>query len=176
MFAGMEFHECGRTSQTKLVYVALWQHTERLKAMARKDSKVDFDERLDYHAVLGVASGVSAADLTRAYRTRALLEHPDKNPTDRDGATRRFQAVKEAYLILSDPAARAVLERCGNALPPRRDDGGTPDRTANGCAPSSCRKSVRPPVNAPRRPSAVRQICIATLRPPLLPATPQHRL
>lgn len=55
----------------------------------------------DHYATLGIARGASDADIKRAYRRLASQHHPDKG-----GDTARFQAVEEAYRILSDPAAR----------------------------------------------------------------------
>ena len=55
----------------------------------------------DHYATLGISRGASDADIKRAYRRLASQHHPDKG-----GDTARFQAVEEAYRILSDPAAR----------------------------------------------------------------------
>ena len=42
----------------------------------------------------------------KAYRARALTEHPDKG-----GTADRFRALQEAYRVLSDPALRCAYER-----------------------------------------------------------------
>ena len=55
----------------------------------------------DHYATLGIGRGASDAEIKRAYRRLASQHHPDKG-----GDTARFQAVEEAYRILSDPAAR----------------------------------------------------------------------
>ncbi|EGB08951.1 hypothetical protein AURANDRAFT_17329, partial [Aureococcus anophagefferens] len=55
--------------------------------------------------VLGVARDASAAEIKQAYRKRALLSHPDKNPGDCD-AVDRFLRATLAYEILRDPAKR----------------------------------------------------------------------
>ena len=55
----------------------------------------------DYYATLGIGRGASDAEIKRAYRRLASQHHPDKG-----GDTARFQAVEEAYRILSDPVAR----------------------------------------------------------------------
>ncbi len=55
----------------------------------------------DYYATLGVDRGATAADIKQAYRRLANQHHPDKG-----GSTEQFQAIEEAYRVLSDPAAR----------------------------------------------------------------------
>ena len=55
----------------------------------------------DHYATLGLSRGASDADIKRAYRRLASQHHPDKG-----GDTARFQAVEEAYRILSDAASR----------------------------------------------------------------------
>jgi len=59
--------------------------------------------------VLGVRPDASDRDITRAYRRLARAWHPDTRPAGA-GATARFQAVSDAYELLSDPAQRAVYD------------------------------------------------------------------
>ena len=54
------------------------------------------------HTVLGLQVGASAAQIRSAYLRKAREEHPDKNPTARDLATRRFQRVGKAYKLIKD--------------------------------------------------------------------------
>jgi curved DNA-binding protein len=55
----------------------------------------------DYYATLGVDRTATDSDIKRAYRRLASQHHPDKG-----GSTEKFQAIEEAYRVLSDPAAR----------------------------------------------------------------------
>lgn len=55
----------------------------------------------DHYATLGVARDASDADIKRAYRRLASQHHPDKG-----GSTQQFQAIEEAYRVLSDPTSR----------------------------------------------------------------------
>ena len=55
----------------------------------------------DHYATLGVSRGASDAEIKRAYRRLASQHHPDKG-----GSTEQFQAIEEAYRVLSDAAAR----------------------------------------------------------------------
>ena len=49
---------------------------------------------------LGVAPDASAAQIRRAYYTRSLLLHPDKNPGA--DAAEAFSRVAEAYQVLNN--------------------------------------------------------------------------
>ncbi|MDX1446426.1 DnaJ domain-containing protein [Lishizhenia sp.] len=54
-----------------------------------------------YCKILGVSSHASAQEIKKAYRKKALIYHPDKNPTD--AAMEKFIAIQEAYEYLSNP-------------------------------------------------------------------------
>jgi molecular chaperone DnaJ len=61
--------------------------------------------RRDPYQVLGVPPTADADAIKRAYRERALRDHPDRNPGD-PAAEERFKAASEAYATLRDPDAR----------------------------------------------------------------------
>lgn len=61
--------------------------------------------RRDPYEVLGVPRAADADAIKRAYRERALRDHPDRNPGD-PGAEERFKSASEAYATLRDPDAR----------------------------------------------------------------------
>merc|ERR1712050_765153 len=50
----------------------------------------------EYYQELGLPRGSKAQAVRRAYRQLALKYHPDKNSNSQE-ATRRFQAITEAY-------------------------------------------------------------------------------
>lgn len=63
-----------------------------------------------YYVTLGVDQDCGEADIKKAYRKLALSSHPDKIPSTGqtyEEATQRFQALQEAYSVLSDTNERA---------------------------------------------------------------------
>ncbi|MBB4265401.1 DnaJ domain-containing protein [Roseospira visakhapatnamensis] len=62
-----------------------------------------------YYGVLGLTPRADTAAIKRAYRSRAKLLHPDRNPSPR--AVAEFQFLNEAYRVLSDPEARTLYDR-----------------------------------------------------------------
>ncbi|MDO8926467.1 MAG: J domain-containing protein [Sideroxyarcus sp.] len=57
------------------------------------------------YTILGVAPTASTEDIKKAYRALAMRHHPDRNP--HSSAEVRFNAIKKAYELLSDPQKRA---------------------------------------------------------------------
>lgn len=55
--------------------------------------------------ILGVSPTASTDDIKKAYRALAMRHHPDRNPNS--NAEVRFNAIKKAYELLSDPKMRA---------------------------------------------------------------------
>jgi hypothetical protein len=55
---------------------------------------------MDPYAVLGVAPGAPADELTAAYRHLAKRWHPDRNPAQRAEAERRMAEINAAYELL----------------------------------------------------------------------------
>jgi len=65
----------------------------------------------DYEA-LGVAPSATQAEIKRAYYFLARQLHPDKNPDD-PHAKAKFQAIGEAYQVLSSDELRARYDASG---------------------------------------------------------------
>lgn len=75
---------------------------------------MDAAGEIDHYAILGLPSGEEGAKLSKdeikkAYRAKALISHPDKNPND-PLAHSNFQKLKTSYEILSDATARAAFD------------------------------------------------------------------
>ncbi|MGH9948709.1 MAG: molecular chaperone DnaJ [Pyrinomonadaceae bacterium] len=67
----------------------------------------------DYYEVLGVTKTSTEVEIKRAYRTKAVQYHPDKNPGD-TAAEEKFKECAEAYSVLSDSQKRAQYDRFGH--------------------------------------------------------------
>ncbi len=68
----------------------------------------------DYYEVLDVQRDATPEDIKKAYRKKALRNHPDRNPGDKE-AEARFKEAAEAYEVLSDSDKRARYDRYGHA-------------------------------------------------------------
>ncbi|MBT0570604.1 DnaJ domain-containing protein [Curvibacter sp. CHRR-16] len=62
----------------------------------------------DHYAALGLSSAATLADIKKAYRQRAALYHPDRNPAPEAAAL--FRAVQDAYDVLSDDTKRKAYD------------------------------------------------------------------
>lgn len=69
-------------------------------------ARIRYDPDNDYYRLLDVAPSASPAEIQRAFHQLAKDLHPDRNPERQQWATAAFQAVNEAYAVLSDPARR----------------------------------------------------------------------
>lgn len=62
--------------------------------------------------ILGVSPGASSDDIKKAYRSLAMRHHPDRST--HPGAYNRFNAIKTAYELLSDPQKRTEYDQSIN--------------------------------------------------------------
>lgn len=68
----------------------------------------------DFYEILGVTKSASSDEIKKAYRKKALLHHPGKNPGDKS-AEEKFKEAAEAYDVLSDPNKKARYDQYGHA-------------------------------------------------------------
>ncbi|CEP63474.1 Caj1p LALA0_S08e03312g [Lachancea lanzarotensis] len=66
----------------------------------------------EYYDLLDIQPNASATEIKKAYRKKAMLTHPDKHPDDPEAHT-KFQAVGQAYQVLSDPELRSRYDQFG---------------------------------------------------------------
>ncbi|KAI6247069.1 hypothetical protein HI914_04682 [Erysiphe necator] len=71
-----------------------------------------------YYDALGVKTDATELEIKKAYRKLAIITHPDKNPGD-ETAHEKFQAIGEAYQVLSNAELRKQYDKYGKerALP-----------------------------------------------------------
>ncbi len=70
--------------------------------------------RRDYYEILGISRNASPEDIKKAYRSKALDHHPDRNPGDAE-AEEKFKEAAEAYSVLIDPEKKSLYDRFGHA-------------------------------------------------------------
>lgn len=66
----------------------------------------------DYYKVLGVDRKASEDDIQKAYRRLARKHHPDM-ADDKEASKQKFQAVQQAYDVLSDSKKRSLYDQFG---------------------------------------------------------------
>ncbi|MGM0404799.1 MAG: molecular chaperone DnaJ [Thermoplasmatota archaeon] len=69
----------------------------------------------DYYDTLGVDKDASKDEIKKAYRKKAKMYHPDKNPDNPDEAREKFKEISEAYEVLADEDKRERYDRYGEA-------------------------------------------------------------
>ncbi|MDE6040247.1 MAG: DnaJ domain-containing protein, partial [Muribaculaceae bacterium] len=80
-------------------------------------------EKRDYYEVLGVSRDATADQIKKAYRKKAVMYHPDKNPGDKE-AEEKFKEAAEAYDVLSDEKKRQMYDQYGHSMGPQGFGGG----------------------------------------------------
>lgn len=74
---------------------------------------------------LGVSPTADENELKKAYKKLSIKHHPDKNPNNKEEATKKFQEISEAYSILSDAEKRQKYDQFGMDFV--NNQGGGPD-------------------------------------------------
>ncbi|KAL7419276.1 hypothetical protein Q5752_006113 [Cryptotrichosporon argae] len=75
-----------------------------------------------YYSILNIQPTSTADEIRGAYKRESLKTHPDRlpgnaTPQERRRATERFQAVADAYYVLSDPTRRAEYDSLFRSRP-----------------------------------------------------------
>jgi len=69
---------------------------------------------MDYYKILELKRDCTDADIKKAYRTKAISWHPERNEgKSKDIVEQKFKTISEAYYVLSDSMLRAVFDQYG---------------------------------------------------------------
>ena len=79
----------------------------------------------DLYQKLGIERNASQDDIKKAFRTKAMQYHPDKNKED--DASQKFKEINEAYSVLSDPSQKVHYDQFGEVRPDGGGGGHGPD-------------------------------------------------
>lgn len=84
----------------------------------------------DYYSLLNILPTATSDEVRQAYKKESLRSHPDRlanaSDVEKRRATEKFQAVADAYYVLSDPTRRKEYDslRASRAFNERTDDPG----------------------------------------------------
>lgn len=67
----------------------------------------------DFYTVLGVSKNATAEEIKKAYRSKAMQFHPDKNPGNKE-AEEKFKELSSAYEVLSNDKKRGSYDQFGH--------------------------------------------------------------
>lgn len=67
----------------------------------------------DFYTILGVSKNATAEEIKKAYRSKAMQFHPDKNPGNKE-AEEKFKEVSRAYEVLSNDKKRGSYDQFGH--------------------------------------------------------------
>jgi len=76
----------------------------------------------EYYDLLDIQPDASPSEIRSAYRKKARIIHPDKNPDDAN-AEENFRLLSAAYQTLSDPNKRHKYDTSGRKVDPESPDG-----------------------------------------------------
>ncbi|TEB39244.1 DnaJ-domain-containing protein [Coprinellus micaceus] len=80
----------------------------------------------DYYKILNLPSNATPEEVKQAYRRESLKTHPDRltnaTPAEKRAATEKFQAVADAYYVLSDANRRKEYDMFYTTRRDRSDD------------------------------------------------------
>lgn len=76
-----------------------------------KNIKVQMNR--DFYNILEIDRNADNHTIRKAYKKAAVQWHPDRNPENKEEATKKFKEISEAYEVLSDPEKRKIYDKYG---------------------------------------------------------------
>ncbi len=64
--------------------------------------------------ILEISPTATDEEIKQSYRRLSKLWHPDRNPNNKDEATKKFQEISEAYNVLKDKQQREMYDMSGS--------------------------------------------------------------
>lgn len=95
------------------------------QAAGRPKPKKEIDNK-GFYDLLGVGKNANETELKKAYRKKALKEHPDKG-----GDPEKFKDIQKAYETLNDPQKRAAYDKYGEDAFKKGGSGPNPEDMFN---------------------------------------------
>lgn len=95
------------------------------KEMRNAELELKKSKRKDYYKILGVDKDAGEAEISRAYKKKALRCHPDKFQGDKE-KEEEFKELTEANEVLSDPQKRQRYDSGVDLMEPGEGMGGFP--------------------------------------------------
>jgi len=83
---------------------------------------IAFTSAVDFYKTLGLSRSATHKEIKKAYRSKSLEWHPDKNKSE--GAAEKFSEIARAYEVLSDETKKEVYDQQGEDGLKRHEDGG----------------------------------------------------
>ena len=79
----------------------------------------------DYYELLGVSRDASKEEIQKAFNKLSLKYHPDKvRGVDKEEAMKKYEAISNAYEVLSDDQQRQIYDMGGEEGLKRHEQGG----------------------------------------------------
>ncbi|KAF8740573.1 hypothetical protein AX14_008183 [Amanita brunnescens Koide BX004] len=113
----------------------------------------------DYYKLLNVPKTASQDDIRQAYKRESLKTHPDRlakaSAEEKRTATERFQAIADAYYVLSDPKRRSEYDVLYNMRSEKTDVPGSSHNFFTGTFGATSNAADSQPDNAQPDPHGV---------------------
>lgn len=90
----------------------------------------------DLYERLGIIVNASPEKIKRAFKQAVLKYHPDRNPNNKEEATKKFNVISKSYEILSDPTKRTQYD-----IKRKFESNTKRDNTLFGCFKKTLKKS-----------------------------------